>query len=407
MFRIWYSTQDLAGWLIQNTNLRHYPYNLRRLAESDANKPSEFHRMPGHLKNILYLDAPDLIIEKDGDPIVTIEVSKEAGTGHNAFQRFARIAAAVENGVPAVYIYPEATFITRQTSQRWDRINPNIFYAMERLMQIYNIPALLFYHPTYYRTHLKTSPPNVYLKGLKNDQNFPSSPDSNDPEMGMFFELINLIISRSLRGYVPLPLINERLVVNRRNWMQHEYNSKGGPNGKWSPDTSTVTIPTQALLNFLKQFTSENYVFGDLLTSRDETVVYQIDAKFRGDPYPGVLSALDYMRCRVGKTYEDRDKNLVLTWGQVQYNSANQSIMVTSSKGSSIDDFISSLSSVRGQTRCLLGTTTFSALRDFEIPRYYMQARYGCMFTKVKHIRVYSFFADAILFPDGAVWREG
>ena len=121
----------------------------------------------------------------------------------------------------------------------------------------------------------------------------------------------------------------------------------------------------------------------------------------------GVLSALDYMRCRVGKTYEDRDKNLVLTWGQVQYNSANQSIMVTSSKGSSIDDFISSLSSVRGQTRCLLGTTTFSALRDFEIPRYYMQARYGCMFTKVKHIRVYSFFADAILFPDGAVWREG
>lgn len=81
--------------------------------------------------------------------------------------------------------------------------------------------------------------------------------------MGMFFELINLIISRSLRGYVPLPLINGRLVVNRRNWMQHEYNSKGGPNGKWSPDTSTVTIPTQALLNFLKQFTSENYVFGD------------------------------------------------------------------------------------------------------------------------------------------------
>ncbi len=41
-----------------------------------------------------------------------------------------------------------------------------------------------------------------------------------------------------------------------------------------------------------------------------------------------------------------------------------------------------------------------------EIPRYYMQVRYGSMFSKVKHIRVFSYFADAILFPDGALWRD-
>jgi len=407
MFRIWYSTQDLANWLIQNTNLANYPHTLSRLAESDANNPSQFHRMPGHLKNILYLDAPDIIIEKDGDPIVAIEVSKEAGTGHNAFQRFARIAAAVENGVPAVYIYPEATFITRQTSQRWDRINPNIFYAMERLMQIYNIPALLFYHPTYYRTHSNVRPTNVHTKGLRNDQNFPSAPDSNDPEMREFFNLINLILSRSLRGRVALPLINERLVVNRRNWMQQEYMNKGGNTRQWSPDTATIVVPTQALLNFLRRFLPPNYTFGDLLTSRDDTVIYQIDARFRGDPYPGALSALDYMRCRVGKTYEGRDKNLALAWERVHYDPSNQTIAIASTKESSINDFISALSSVRASGRCLLGAPNFSALRGYEIPRYYMQARYGCMFTKVKHIRVYSFFADVILFPDGAVWREG
>lgn len=407
MFRVWHSTRDLAEWLIQNTNLRsHFPA-LSKLAESDANNPNRFHKMPGHLKNILYLDAPDIIVEKDGDPIVAIEISKEAGTGHNAFQRFARIAAAVENGVPAVYIYPEATFITRQSSQRWDRINPNIFYAMERLMQIYNIPALLFYHPTYYRTHSNTIPPNLHTKGLTNDGTFPSAPYSNDPEMQYFFNFIDLVISRSLRGHTTIPLINERLVVNRRNWMQQECVNKGGATKQWSPDTASIVVPTQALLNFLGRSVPQGYVFGDLLTSRRETVIYQIDAKFRGDPYPGALAALDYMRCRVGKTYEDRDKNLVLAWGRVNYDSTNMTICISSTRGSSIGDFISALSSVRNPGKCLLGASNFAALRGRDIPRYYMQARYGCMFTKVKHIRVYSFFADAILFPDGAVWREG
>ena len=36
-----------------------------------------------------------------------------------------------------------------------------------------------------------------------------------------------------------------------------------------------------------------------------------------------------------------------------------------------------------------------------------MQVRYGSTYSKVKHIRVYSYFSDAILFPDGALWRDG
>ena len=408
MFRIWYSTQAIADWLIKHTNLRSQKLELRRLAESDASKPSEFYRVPGHLKNILYLDAPDIIVEKEGEPIVAVEISKEAGTGHNAFQRFARIAAAVENLVPAVYIYPEATFIRRQSSQRWDRINPNVFNALEHLMQIYGVPALLFYHPTYYANHSNAAPPTNSIKGLKNDTQFPSAPDANNNEMREFFEFINLIVSRSLRGKSKIPLINERIVMSRRSWMQSEYALKGGNARTWSPDTSTVVVQTQELLDFLKKFVPQDYVFGDLLTYRKETVIYQVDAKFRGDPYPGVLSALDYMKCRLGKTYEDRDKNLAISWGRIEH-AENRLMQVISTHNTSINDYISALSSVRtSPQKCLLGITNFSDLRNsYLIPRYYMQARYGCMFTKVKHIRVFSYFADAILFQDGALWREG
>jgi hypothetical protein len=167
--------------------------------ESDANNAKNFHSLPDHIKQILYLDAPDLIVELDTEPIFSIEVSTEAGTGHNAFQRFARLAASVENDVPAFYIYPEAAIITRQnTPPKWDKINPLVFKAMEDVMTIYKIPALLYYFPSDYRTHSNAqTSPNIRNKGLKYDsnRNFAGSPDSSHSEMILMFDAINEIIS--------------------------------------------------------------------------------------------------------------------------------------------------------------------------------------------------------------------
>lgn len=36
-----------------------------------------------------------------------------------------------------------------------------------------------------------------------------------------------------------------------------------------------------------------------------------------------------------------------------------------------------------------------------------MQVNHGCKFTKKKELRVYSIFADAILFKDGCLWKDG
>lgn len=35
-----------------------------------------------------------------------------------------------------------------------------------------------------------------------------------------------------------------------------------------------------------------------------------------------------------------------------------------------------------------------------------MQVRYGSTYLKVKHILKFSYFADAILFPNGFLWRD-
>ena len=140
MFRIWYSTESFADYIINHTKLKEYDFEKNKIYESDANNPKNFHSMPDHIKEILYLDAPDLIVEIDSEPIFSIEISTEAGTGHNAFQRFARIAASVEKNVPAFYIYPEAAIITRKNDDtpiiKWDSINPLVFKALDEVMNI-------------------------------------------------------------------------------------------------------------------------------------------------------------------------------------------------------------------------------------------------------------------------------
>jgi hypothetical protein len=408
-YRIWYSTESFADYIIDKTGLSGKTFSKKKLYESDANNAAQFHTMPDHIKQILYLDAPDLIVELDSEPIFSIEVSTEAGTGHNVFQRFGRLAASVENNVPAFYIYPEAVIINRAkgNTTKWDSINPLVFRALDNVMSIYRIPALFYYFPSDYRSHsLASSSPNIRNKGLKFDtnRNFAGSPDSRDIEMKLMFDAINEIINIvETNGVIKgrEKLLGKRIIIDRKNFMQSEFAAKGG-NQNMSPLTATIKVPTDYIINYLKSFESSSYKIGELLRSRKETILYKVDAQFRGDPYPGALAAIDYLLCRDGKTFEDREYNLVLAWADIEVDDKKKTIILNGTKGK-IKDFASAVKS--SESKNLL-TKTYNQLKHSEIPRYYMQVRYGSMFSKVKHIRVFSYFADAILFPDGALWRD-
>lgn len=408
-YRIWYSTESFADYIIENTNLQSKYFTKKKMYESDANNAKNFHTMPDHIKKILYLDAPDIIVEINSEPIFSIEVSTEAGTGHNAFQRFARLAASVENNVPAFYIYPEATIITRQnTPPSWDKINSLVFKALDDVMSIYKIPALLYYFPSDFRGHINNAAtsPNLHTKGLRFDLNsqFAGSPDSADSEMQKMFLAINEIIEVVENDGVingREKLLSKRTLIDRKNFMQNEYSSNGG-NTNMSPLSATVKIPTQYLLNYLSDFENSDYQIGELLRSRQETIVYKIDAAFRGDPYPGALAAIDYLVCREGKSFEERKYNLVLAWGEFSVDEQNQTILLGGAK-SDVNDFVNAVKASENKN---LLTKNYSDLLSSEIPRYYMQVRYGSTFSKVKHVRVFSYFADAILFPNGSLWRD-
>ena len=87
----------------------------------------------------------------------------------------------------------------------------------------------------------------------------------------------------------------------------------------------------------------------------------------------------------------------------VNIDELKKTISVSSNK-SSIELFIND---VQACTKKDILSKDYTDLKNDEIPRYYMQVRYGTTFSKSKHIRVYSYFADCIIFKDGALWRDG
>lgn len=408
-YRIWYSTESFADYIIANTTLREKDVVKRKMFESDANNSRNFHTLPDHIKKILYLDAPDIIVELDSEPIFSIEVSTEAGTGHNVFQRFARLAASVENGVPAFFIYPEAVIVFRQNSPlRWDKINPLIFKALEDAMTIYSVPALFYYFPSDFRAFMNNpgAAPNRAAKGLifESNRQYAGAPDHGNAEMVLMFQAMDDIISVVEQFGVIQgrnKLLSRRIISSRKSYMQREFYNKGGTLDA-SPISATKLIPTRYLLNYLSRYESRRYHIGELLRSREETIIYKVNASFRGDPYPGALAAIDYLLCREGKTFEERKYNLVLCWGEFNSDDIHETFTLQG-HNVTINDFFND---VKGSENKNLLTKDYGALANYEVPRYYMQVRYGSTYSKVKHIRVYSYFADAILFPDGALWRD-
>ena len=114
------------------------------------------------------------------------------------------------------------------------------------------------------------------------------------------------------------------------------------------------------------------------------------------------------MTTRIGENIDDREKNLVMAWCDIEYDEDNDELNVVDSQAS-INDFMESVNKVRDPRKCLLSFSEYDklSLEKHNIPRYFMQIQHGCRFTKSKELRVYSAFADAILFEDGCLWKDG
>ena len=111
-------------------------------------------------------------------------------------------------------------------------------------------------------------------------------------------------------------LLRNLKIREQIRWMQDEFSRKADskPIEEMSPLSAVIKVKTEKVLEYLSRYERGSYHIGELLRNRDESIIYQINAKFRGDPYPGCLAAIDYLCCREGLTFEDRRYNLILAF---------------------------------------------------------------------------------------------
>lgn len=90
-------------------------------------------RSDAAVQSVLAYDRPDVVLLHEGEPILVVEETVEVPSGHNVGQRFARIAAAAEAGVPCLYFGP---FVAKKhggetAGPRF--MNARLFYAFDAM----------------------------------------------------------------------------------------------------------------------------------------------------------------------------------------------------------------------------------------------------------------------------------
>jgi len=377
-FVVWYGeSKEDAKYLVGNTRLADLRTHICKMFGNSR----DFPKNPNFVQQMLYLDKPDLIVAA-GDPlrpIFGVELSAEAPSGHDIFQRFGRIVAAAEQGTPFAYVFPERKWVRRRGTQgRWDEFNPLVVSALVQISRIHGVPALPFLWPA----NLDEGNPQQGYLVCRSQRKCQPPPDHE--QIRPLWEFADLAIgcyleNRPFSDIVFTPFFQAR---ERTQWTW--YSSRGGESREWSPLTSCEEIKTASLINEVSARSGVRIRdLPDILASRPRTIIYSNDSKtFRADPYAGALVAVDYLKCRNGPTTQHRHANLAIHFQNV-----------------SIDQVVEKAKGYHTRN-CPLKSGPRRRSGD---SYYTLHLRDGCRYTKQKELRTICYFADLVVFKDGVL----
>lgn len=240
---------------------------------------------PDPVLEIASYDRPDIILLRDGVPVLVVEKTGHVPTGKNPLQRVARLVKAAEIGVPGIFFVPYAAKKHGKNAGKTN-LNYRAIQALRRVEEVNDTPMLIPPWPTHDDYELIHDGSEDELisrfvdQFLQEDCN-PAVPAAEDiraqSEQGA---------KRILSEYAPYEKPPKSVTIQSTRSATEQYNGLEGD--------------------------------GSFQTSRDETVV--CDFKFqtrRTDPYIGSQFAYDYLYCRTGPSVHDRNRNLVLNMPKI------------------------------------------------------------------------------------------
>ncbi len=376
--KIWHSGDiNSANWFIRGVTQLGLTWEKAIIPEPGT---AEFMNLPEQIKQILRLDKPDLIatLEIDGKdfPVLSIEITLTTPQSQHAKQRIPRLIAAAEAGVPAIYIILER----KKSGDSIYSIGTDLFYCLDRIQQINRIPVLIYYYPDDSGNPM-------------HDPHFPNQPDLSATSIINNFKSIKRIIKNKLAGLEVASLYNDTWISTELEKQKHVAE---GIHLRISSYTTLKQINTSDLESFLARNTKmasdriQQTVarLPDRIRIREKTLIFRPGGRLfehANDPYSGMLAFFDYSFCRIGRRVEDRHKNLV-------YMPIKEDISKI------VDEFCPDGYHRYWEHKCPFSKESLPSVKDqFEISH---NLQYGCVYTKIKPLRILGYFSDMIIFQD-------
>jgi hypothetical protein len=237
------------------------------------------------LRSVLAFDRPDIILVDGTRPILVVERTVEVPSGHNVSQRFARLVAAAQRGVPVVYFGPYAAYKHGGATQGPRYMNLRLFFALDELARIEKTAITIINWP------------------IDTDFEVIQTPSIRDARMKEYMDLFFTLYKRHrLPGMLPQIMASSferRQEEERQRFIATQVQK---PEQYNVPPPSVVLGPTCVIAELARHNPTE--------LSHEETVFYGVGMRYiRSDPYTGTALLYAYLYCGGLGT---RSRNLVL-----------------------------------------------------------------------------------------------
>jgi len=310
-----------------------------------------------------------------------IEFCAEAPSGHDIFQRMARVSASARYGTTFAFIFPEKKWVERRNiGGRWDNYNPLAIKSLKNISRFHKIPALSFFWEANKLIGKKSE------GFLTIDKKHPNMPNRKDSEMKSFSKFVNLTIEYTINHKPFEQMMFDPFIIDREDLMWKKYHDRFRTKPdlmKWSPLTSCRIIKTSELINDINDLIDREPNLPQFVKDRKESLIYEPGSRiFRSDPYTGSLVGMDYLLCRHGETIRHRHRNLVMNFKNIKFKKMKKMFVHYYRK------------------KC-----PFNPRRYKETDKYLtLHLKDGCRYTKQKELRIFCYIADILMFKDAVLF---
>ncbi len=259
-----------------------------KLSDAELVKITSKNR-PGYIDELTDYDVPDIILEKDSEPVLVLEKTAHVPTGKNPLQRVARMVKAAENGVTGVFFVPYALMKHGENKSRCNA-NLRLIKALQEVGEFHNTEMLIPPWPT-------DSDTELVKDGTENE---------------LISEFIDQFLENGCDPDVPAAKkIRKRTREESKRILEEhsKYNQ---------PPPSVEIVDTADYIEGVSDKLNEGQ---EQSIDEDETVVSNMrlspSSLPRTDPYTGAQFAYDYLYCRETDS-SSMERNLVLRLPKIE-----------------------------------------------------------------------------------------